>query len=245
MSNRSNIATGNVVNQCSPLFICLVVGLCPAIRSPQVLAEDSQPLTILAVGDSITAGGGAGGGYYRHVLNELLKQSKRAFRFIGPKVDQLGLAHAGYSGWNSGQIRNVIKELYREHQANIVLLHMGHNHFSDRQPVRQIIADTEAVVSEILSQNPQATVFVAQVVPAGKLPKYAYIPELNIELKRWFEARADKHSRVILVDQAMGFDWHVDTVQDKVHPNQLGSAKMGRAWFQAIEQWQSEVQIDK
>ncbi len=176
-------------------------------------------------------------------MNELLKQSQRAYRFVGPKVDQLGLAHAGYSGWNSGQIRNVIKELYREHQANIVLLHMGHNHFSDRQPVRQIIADTEAVVSEILSQNPQATVFVAQVVPAGKLPKYAYIPELNIELKRWFEARTDKHSRVILVDQAMGFDWHVDTVQDKVHPNQLGSAKMGVLGFKRLNSGSQKCRV--
>ncbi len=58
---------------------------CPAIRSPQVLAEDSQPLTILAVGDSITAGGGAGGGYYRHVLNELLKQSSELSGLSGLK----------------------------------------------------------------------------------------------------------------------------------------------------------------
>ncbi len=55
MSNRSNIATGNVMNQCSSLFICLVVSLWPAFGSPQVLAEDSQSLTILAIGDSITA----------------------------------------------------------------------------------------------------------------------------------------------------------------------------------------------
>ena len=56
------------------------------------------------------------------------------------------------------------------------------------------------------------------------------IPELNRELGA-LARRLD----VILVNQADGFDWQIDTVEDRVHPNATGKEKMAARWFVALE----------
>jgi lysophospholipase L1-like esterase len=208
---------------CVQLFACLAG------------AEDAKPITILPLGDSITAGGGGGGGYYRHRLSEELRRAGIPVKFVGPKVDAKGLRHAGYGGWNSSQVREVVDEVYKQYPADFVLMHVGHNHFSEKMPIPQILEDTEAIVNAILKQNPHAIILLAQVVPAGKLPKYDYIPQLNQELLRWHQQRFRvSKPNVILVDHASSFDWTTDTVSDKVHPNEIGSEKMAKNWFAAI-----------
>jgi lysophospholipase L1-like esterase len=113
-----------------------------------------------------------------------------------------------------------------------VLLHAGHNHFADKHPVPTILGDTEAIIGTMREINPEVVVFLAQVIPSGKLPKYAYIPELNRRLAALAGRLGDK---VILVNQADGFDWKTDTKDDKVHPNEAGAKKMARQWWKAID----------
>ena len=79
------------------------------------------------------------------------------------------------------------------------------------------------------------TVLLAQVITAGKLPKYSYIPELNAELARLAEKISTPAQPVIIVDHATGFDWRTDTIADLVHPNAAGAAKMAQRWFVALQ----------
>ena len=125
---------------------------------------------------------------------------------------------------------------FRAQPADIVLLHSGHNHTVEEQPVAGIVAATEKLIAAFRAANPRVTVLLAQVIPAGKLPKYAYLPELNRALAL-LAARLDAPAqRVLLVDQATGFDWRTDTVEDRVHPNARGAEKMAAGWFAALEQ---------
>ena len=204
-----------------------------------VNADD--PLTILPLGDSITAGGGGGGGYYRHHLQELFSQSDQKFQFVGPKVDRQGLKYAGYRGWNSDQLRAIAEDVYSKHAADIVLLHMAHNHYAENEPVEKIVANTRVVIQTIAKQNPKATVFIAQSITAGKLPKYSYIPELNKRLAGLAKELAGQQMSVVLVDQATGFDWKRHTVGDKVHPNELGARRMAHVWAKAMSEAGFEV----
>ncbi|WP_442508484.1 GDSL-type esterase/lipase family protein [Novipirellula sp. SH528] len=213
-------------------FACLTLS---ADEQPTPDTAAEKTVTLLPLGDSITAGGGGGGGNYRHELDKRLKDAGRSFAFVGPKTDGKGLSHAGYSGWNSSKIRDAIGNIYPQYPADIVLLHMGHNHFSEHDPVPLIVQNTNAILDTIFSQNKHATVLVARVIPAGKLPKYSYIPELNRQLERLCKERqSDSPERVVLVDQASGFDWTTDTVADKVHPNADGAAKMAEVWAAMI-----------
>ncbi|MDD4922462.1 MAG: alpha/beta hydrolase fold domain-containing protein, partial [Bacteroidales bacterium] len=71
------------------------------------------------------------------------------------------------------------------------------------------------------------------VIPSGKLPKYSYIPELNVEIAKMVQRL--NSDQVILVDQAKGFDCQTMTIGDMVHPNPVGAEKMAEVWFTAMK----------
>ncbi|MDF1737976.1 MAG: GDSL-type esterase/lipase family protein [Verrucomicrobiales bacterium] len=188
--------------------------------------------TILTLGDSITEGGGSFVSYREVLVSELKKRGAK-FQFVGPKTDEVS-PHAGYSGRNTAFLLSISKELFSAYPADILMLHSGHNSFSKDKPVPGIVRDTEAIIENARAANPGVTILLAQVIPAGKLPKYSYIPELNEELAA-LAARLSKRSYdIVLVDQAGGFDWESDTVSDRVHPNAAGAKKMADKWMAAL-----------
>ena len=192
-----------------------------------------EEVTILAVGDSITQGGNSFR-CYREFLIPMLSKGETKVRFVGPNRDQFS-AHCGYGGKNTSFLSGIIGEVYSKHPADIVLLHSGHNSFSKDKPVPGITRATEQIVETIHGLNPDVTILLAQVIPSGKLPKYSYIPELNEELSKSAVRMNAKGIHVILVNLAKDFDWKLDTVEDKVHPNESGARKMAERWMSALK----------
>ncbi len=86
----------------------------------------------------------------------------------------------------------------------------------------------------IRTVNSNAVVLLAQVIPSGKLPKYSYIPELNVELAALAKRLAAEGIPIVLVNQAEGFDWKTDTIGDQVHPSASGARKMAGKWLGAL-----------
>lgn len=209
-----------------------------ALALPCASAAETRPaLTrIMAVGDSITEGGETFS-CYRPSLREKLQAAGYRVEYVGTLTSPSPtgpLAHEGYGGKNTEFLAATVPEHFRENPADIVLLHSGHNHTVEEHPVAGIVAATEKLITVFRAINPRVTVLLAQVIPAGKLPKYSYLPELNLALAQ-LAARLDQpQQRVILVDHATGFDWQSDTVADKVHPNARGAEKMASAWFAAL-----------
>jgi len=192
----------------------------------------AEKTTILAIGDSITQGGKSFTCYRQVLIPELIKKGL-AFEFIGPEKDATS-PHAGYGGRNTKYLLSISKDIYSKYPADIVLIHSGHNSFSKDKPVQGIIRDTRALIETIGAINPKVTILLAQVIPAGKLPKYSYIPKLNKELEVLSRRLISKNFKVILVNQADGFDWKADTIDDKVHPNASGAKKMAVKWMDAL-----------
>ncbi len=207
-------------------WITLVIGVfgCTAMAD--------TPTTILAFGDSITEGG-KNFHSYRMVLVPELQKRKLEFEFIGPKKSE-GSAHAGYSGKSTKALRAMSEKIYTQFPADIVLLHTGHNSSSANKPVPGIVEETRAIIENFHKTNPKVRVLLAQVIPAGKLPKYSHLPELNQELEKLTKQLLDEDIKVTLVNQAAGFDWEQDTIGDKVHPNAKGSKKMADKWLAAL-----------
>lgn len=196
------------------------------------LAEEKKA-TILALGDSITAGSNNGASYREILVPEMQKRGL-SFEFIGPNRDDTS-RHAGFGGRNTASLRKMIEGIYKEYPADIVLLHSGHNSFSHNKPVKGIVADTALIVEKIHAIRSDATVVIAQVIPAGKLPKYDYIPQLNRELAALHNRFKAEEQKVVLVDMATGFNWRTDaSPKDLVHPNLLGATKMANKWLAAL-----------
>ncbi|MET0262933.1 MAG: SGNH/GDSL hydrolase family protein [Rariglobus sp.] len=200
-----------------------------------------KPVTIMPLGDSITEGD-ASFSVYRYPLMEKLRAAGYDVVYVGSKTTQprkdspLGvLAHEGHSGKNAAFIRAQFERVYRQHRADIVLIHAGHNQFSDQKPVPQLLADMRGIIATARIINPKVIILLGQVIPSGKLPKYDYIPEFNAAL---IPLAAELHSSdqpVIVVDHASGFDWQTDTIADRVHPNANGAEKMATRWFASLQ----------
>ncbi|MEO8497457.1 MAG: GDSL-type esterase/lipase family protein, partial [Planctomycetota bacterium] len=156
-----------------------------------------EEVTIMAVGDSISQGGSSFR-CYREFLIPMLSKGDAKVRFVGPNQDQFS-AHCGYGGKSTSFLNGIISEVYSKHPADIVLLHSGHNSFSQDKPVPGIIKATEQMVETIHALNPDVTILLAQVIPSGKRPKYSYIPELNEELGKSADRMKAKGIRVVLV----------------------------------------------
>jgi lysophospholipase L1-like esterase len=206
-----------------------------AVCSTASVAEQ-KIYRILPVGDSITEGG-KNFSNYRYPLLEKLTAAGYRVEFTGSRTSASPagpLHHEGHSGKNAEFLAGVLENYFRTNAADIVLIHSGHNHTNTEAPVRGIIAATEAMIHAARSANPHVIVLVAQVIPSGKLPKYEYIPELNVELAKLPARLTTKESPVIGVNMADGFDWRTDTISDHVHPNSIGAEKMASKWFEAL-----------
>jgi acetyl esterase len=220
-----------------PWLIVVLCGL--AWSAGEASLDDAsvpRPVRLMAVGDSITAGADFFTSY-RFPLWEKLFGAGYLVEFTGSQSSdtRIGpLAHEGYGGKNTEWLAATVPANFRAHPADIVLLHSGHNHSVEEHPVPGIVAATGKLIAGFREANPHVTVLLAQVIPAGKLPKYSYLPELNAALAE-LAARLDRPGqRVLPVDQSAGFDWKTDTVEDHVHPNAQGAEKMAQAWFEAL-----------
>lgn len=208
------------------LLILPLIGLAAA-------AESASPLwRIMPVGDSITEGG-ATFSCYRPLLAEKLRAAGIAFEFVGSR-GPAGLRHEGYGGKTVEFLAATVPAKFAQTPADIVLLHAGHNHFAEEKPVPGMIAATERLITSLRATNPRVIVLLAQVIPAGKLPKYSYLAELNLELARLATRLHAPAQPVLLVDHATGFDWSADTIADLVHPNAAGATKMAQRWIEAL-----------
>ena len=199
-------------------------------------APEQKMYRILPVGDSITEGGKSFSNF-RYPLLEKLTVAGYRVTFTGSRTSASPagpLRHEGHGGKNAEFLAGVLETYFRTNTADIVLIHSGHNHTNTEAPVRGIIQSTEAMIRTARSANPHVIIVVAQVIPSGKLPKYEYIPELNVELAKLPLKWSTKDSPVIGVNMADGFDWRTDTIGDHVHPNSLGAEKMAAKWFEAL-----------
>lgn len=215
---------------------CVLRVLVAALLMPGMHAQRRKTWTVLALGDSITAGGKSFHSY-RGPLARMVQQAGYSVEWLGSQStpdDEPQLHHEGYPGKPIEFLAANMNRIYSPAPADIILLHAGHNHSVEERPIAGIVVSTRSIIEIARKINPHVIVFVAQVIPSGKLPKYAYIPALNQQIALLVAELNTTQPRVILVNQAESFYPQTDTIADRVHPNEKGAIKMARNWFKAL-----------
>jgi lysophospholipase L1-like esterase len=200
-----------------------------------VLAAEERQITVMPLGDSITAGwpdlryGG-----YRRRLAALLAKDGYKVRFVGSQRNGAGIAsgpaNEGHVGWTIEELKAGIDahrwlETYR---PDIILLHIGTNDLARGGAGSAAAANLQALVEDILTRLPAARVIVAQIVAFKGAPNKAYdeyvsaIPGI---------AKRDGR-RVTAVDMRTLLTARDFT--DALHPNRRGYDKIAAAWDAAI-----------
>ncbi len=216
------------------LFIGMLI-LFSFLPVTSMLGQEKQPrYTLMGLGDSITDGG-SNFSSYLYPLWHKLSSADYDFHFIGPResICPIGnLAHCGFSGKSVEFLDSITDSIYHKYPSDFVLIHAGHNHSVEEKPVLGMIRAYRSIIHKLIAINPEVHILLAKAIPSGKLPKYSYIPELNREIEVMVASMHLK--QVVLVDQYKNFDWQTMTIQDHVHPNDLGAEQMASVWFDSL-----------
>ena len=213
-----------------------------------VLTGTTQPVArIMPVGDSITEGAPTFT-IYRPGLFDKLTTAGYHFQFVGSRSSTYAspvtgttvtLRHEGIGGTDAELAATNMASRLAANPADILLIHSGHNHDAAENggagPIAGIVNAHRSMITTARAANPKMIILMCKVITAGKLPKYSYIPDLNIQLGALAAELNTPASPVIIVDQADGFVWQTDTISDLVHPNENGAAKMATKWFVALQ----------
>ncbi|MGH7661068.1 MAG: GDSL-type esterase/lipase family protein [Vulcanimicrobiaceae bacterium] len=226
------------------------------------LISKAEPLRVLTLGDSITAGVAAGGGAaqdggYRGTLGDLLTQNGYHAVFVGTRSDYSAniqnRAHDGWPGYvlrsfpadpGPGQLYGSLTErALQQTHPDIVLLMAGTNdlmRLERRVPgytLGNILHSMDMLLAEIFKIDPSVRVIVAPVVSSPRVSADT-IAAFDGNLTTIAENYA-KHGYRITIASEMQKSVPRDVAHfpDRIHPSGDGGyADVAQAWLEAIEQ---------
>ncbi len=210
-------------------------------------ADEVRPLTIMCIGDSITVGSGANGGY-RLPLEKMFEGAGIPMQFVGRlHSNSQGMAwpnHEGYSGCRIEEIQNgvthhgkfefgPISEGLTALKPDVVLLLCGTNDARQNNNIGGAGGRIDHFIAGIEAADPGARILV------GTIPPLVYnddgVRRLNADAAAAVAKRAAAGEKVSLVDHYSTLNSVTDIISDRTHPNVAGYDKMARNWFNALE----------
>lgn len=203
---------------------------------PTATAGEPSPARIMPLGDSITQGD-SDHETYRRPLWKTLESLGHRVDFVGslrshhrgaPPRSDFDMDHEGHWGWRTDEILERLEQWLTASEPDYVLVHLGSNDVFQGQPNDETIAELRRLIEITRDVRPQATIFLAQIIPTDRPAINRTIVALNREIARL--AAPD----VVIVDQHEGFDADAQTY-DGVHPNPSGEIHLSERWLEALE----------
>lgn len=119
-------------------------------------------------------------------------------------------------------------------RPNIILLHAGTNDMNLSLDPADAPTRLGNLIDELLATCPDALILVAQILPSGTAATQANIITYNAAIADVVVIRQVNGSKVEIVDMFTRLVYP-DDFTDDLHPNDGGYAKMGDAWYEAID----------
>jgi lysophospholipase L1-like esterase len=210
------------------------------------------PCSIMALGDSITAGVGGSGGSYRPWLFHLALSHEQTITFVGSgmngpaKVDNVVFpkgneGHPGYTiddiSGHTG-IHDLTAPAMQKFHPNIITLMIGTNDIANSLDLANAPSRLAGLLDTITSSDPEVLLVVAQIIPTGNDAANVRARAFNNAIPALVKARTDAGQHVIMVDVYDAFaadaNYKRDLMSDALHPNDTGYVKMAEVWYAAI-----------
>ncbi len=225
------------------------------------LISKAEPVRVLTLGDSITAGVAAGGGKaenggYRGTLGELLAQNGYHAVFVGTRDDySADIENRAHDGWPGYVIRSfpadpgpgqlygaVTKRALQQTHPDIVLLMAGTNdlmRLERRVPgytMGNVLHSMDLLLGEIFRVAPAVRVIVAPVVSSPRVSA-GTVAVFDGDLPAIVNAFAKRGYRITLAAAMQGaVPRDAAHFPDGIHPSADGGyADIARVWLHAIE----------
>ena len=180
-------------------------------------------ITIVALGDSLTAGYG-------------LSRKQAYPALIGEKMRAAGyefeLINAGWSGdTTAGGLRRLPEILRSRKKIDIFILELGINDAFRGVTIEQMRANLQAIIDQVRARNPG----VAIVIAGMQLPLYSsddYVSAFG----EMFRALAEKNRAALIPYLLEGVGGNPEMNQpDRVHPNAAGQRILAENVWKVLE----------
>jgi len=199
------------------LALSLVQSAQPAKRGP------STVITIVALGDSLTAGFGLS---RKQAWPALVAEKMRTAGY------EFEVVNAGSSGdTTTGGLRRLPAILRAHHKIDIFVLELGINDAFRGVPIEQIQSNLQAIIDQVRAQQPRASIVLAGM----QLPNVSsddYVGAFG----GIFRAVAEKNRVTLIPFFLEGVGGNPELNQwDRVHPNAAGQRVLAENVWRVIE----------
>jgi lysophospholipase L1-like esterase len=242
----------------------LIVAVFCLLADNTLQATDIDPLRIMPLGDSITAGYTDNPKWqhpfefgYRSGLYKLLKNAGYNFQFVGespepwdgkwrvpsnhPSTDLRRLQmdkHRGYGGWNIMGIQKNVTQWIKEDRPNVILLLIGINGINTNSS-KQL----DSLVKTIFETDKNVKLIVAQITPLGRFNKdlFDYNTYIRETLVPTYAGKGYTINTVDLYKHFLTDLEDPESIDAKRlsnginHPTNPLYDKMAESWFQGIK----------
>jgi lysophospholipase L1-like esterase len=197
----------------------------------------APPIRVMPVGDSITDGAGAPGGY-RAPLYRLMTNAGYHVDFVGTQADNGAASlpdpdHEGHSGWRIDQIDTaIVGALAKVSDPDVILLLIGTNDYGLNYDPTNAIKRLEKLVAKIATNRPFAKIIVDSLLVRGE----PYNTQIQTSFNPLLPALVERQralGREVYFDDLRG-SVALSDLPDQLHPGAVGYAKMAAHSFAAI-----------
>ena len=199
-----------------------------------------QNVRLMPMGDSITAGIGTpvGNGYRLPLWNLLVGEISGHLNFVGSRHDYGNMSdndNEGHSGWKIKDIAGIATGVVQQYRPNVVTLHLGTNDMNQNDQVATAPERLGALVDQIFTAAPDATLLVSTIITASNQDTAARIAAYNPSVRDLVQVRANAGRHIALVDMS---GVTTGDLSDGLHPNDNGFQKMATAWNEGFKRVQ-------
>ena len=210
-------------------------------------ASAAQPLRVMPLGDSITAGsygaGKDGIGGYRAVLAQQCATAKLTVDFVGslndPKNAPFDADHEGHRAWRIDQLTDQINGWFAAARPEVILLQIGINDLIQGTSTEEAAARFSRLLDTCRAKAPATRIYVAAINPVREPNDYHVSPAavdwVNARIRQLVADRASQGMKIVFVDMPTACAFAPeDFSPDGLHPSDRGYAKMAAVWFRVL-----------
>ena len=218
-------------------FQCLAL----TVLAFHALAFDaSAKLIVYPVGDSITWGTTAPGGY-RSPLYQKLTAAGYDVDMVGSVktladrvlIDAGEENHDGHSGWKILQIDQQIEGWLRLFEApDVILIHIETNDFGNNGPNPIAIQQLDNLMTKIALATPTSHMIVTNLMERGGRANINIQAQFNPFVEAKIAGQVALGRKVSFLDMRAAVP--LSDMPDRLHPNLAGLTKMAEAYYGAI-----------
>jgi acyl-CoA thioesterase-1 len=204
------------------LKLLFLIGAAIALQSaPAAKREDSKVITVLCLGDSLTAGYGL---TRNQAFPALLTEKARS---AGYACD---IINAGVSGDTTGGGLRRLPNFLR-HKIDVLIVELGINDAFRGVPVETQRANLQAVIDQTRAKSPNAQIIISGM----QVPLFANDPYV-LEFSQMFSDLAEKNHTALIPFflERVGGDPTLNQA-DRIHPNAAGQRVLADNVWRVLE----------